>query len=110
MPGRKRAPRQPAELRLRGVRLFKENRPGYISDSAACASIAEKLGFPRFTLREWCIQAERDAGERPGRSSADKARIKELERENKELRTANEILKKASACFAQAELDRPFRR
>ena len=54
-------------------------------------------------LRQWCIQAERDAGERPGRSSADEASIKEL-------RTANEILKKASACFAQAELDRPFRR
>ena len=61
-------------------------------------------------LRQWCLQAERDAGDRPGRSSADKARIKELERENKELRTANEILKKASAYFAQAELDRPFRK
>ena len=100
MPERKHSPRQPAELRVRGVRLVKENRSNYSSDSATCASIAEKLGCSRFTFREWCIQAERDTGERPGRSSADKVRIKELERENKELRTANEILKKASACFA----------
>lgn len=110
MPERKHTPRYPDELRVRGVRLFKENRAAYSSEGAAYASIAEKLGCSRFTLRQWCIQAERDAGERPGRSSADKARIKELERETKELRTANEILKKASACFAQAELDRPFRR
>ena len=102
MPERKHSPRQPDELRVRGVRPFKENRPDYSSDSAAYASIAEKLGCSRFTLRQWCIQTERDAGERPGRSSADKAKIKELERENKELRTANEILKKASAYFAQA--------
>ena len=101
MPERKHSPKQTAELRVRGVRLVKENRPDYSSDSAAYASIAEKLGCSRFTLRQWCIQTERDAGERPGRSSADKAKIKELERENKELRTANEILKKASAYFAQ---------
>ena len=68
----------------------------------------EKLGCSRTTLREWCIQAERDAGERSGWSSTDKARIKELERENKKLRTANAILKKATAYFARAELDRPF--
>ena len=110
MPERKHCPRQPAELLIRGVRLFKENRPDYSSDSAAYASITEKLGCSRFTLRQWCIQAERDAGERPGRSSADKARIKELEREVKESRTANEILKKTPACFAQAKIDRPFRR
>ena len=89
MPDRKCAPRQPAELRVRGVRLFKENRPDCSSCSAAYASIAEKLGCSRFPLREWCIQAEREV---------------------KELRTANEILKKASACFARAELYRTFRR
>ena len=100
MPERKHSPRQPDELRVRGVRPFKENRPDYSSDSAAYASIAEKLGCSRFPLRQWCIQTERDAGERPGRGSADNAKIKELERENKELRTANEILKKASANFA----------
>ena len=61
-------------------------------------------------FREWCIQAERDTGEHPGRNSAAKAGIKELERENNELRSAKEILKKASACFTQTELDHPFRR
>ena len=110
MSERKHTPRYPDELRVRGVRLFKENRSDYSSDSAAYALIAEKLGCSRFPLRQWCIQAEHDAGERPDRSSADRARIKELERGNKELRTANEILKKASAYFAQTELDRPFRR
>jgi len=110
MPERKHSPRQPAEFRARGVRLFKENHPDCSSGSAACASITGKLGCSRFTLREWCIQTERDAGERPDRNSADKARIEELKRENKELRTANEILKMASTCFAQADLDRPFRR
>lgn len=67
MPERKHTPRQPDELRVCGVRLFKENRADYSSDSTAYASIAEKLGCSRFTLREWCIQVERDAGERPGR-------------------------------------------
>ena len=56
------APEQQAELRVREVRLFKENRSNCSSDSAAYTSIAEKLGCSRFTLREWCIQAERDAG------------------------------------------------
>ena len=55
MPERKQSPRQPAELRVRGVRLVKENRSNYSSDSATCASIAEKLGCSRFTFREWCI-------------------------------------------------------
>ena len=79
----------------RGVRLFKENRSDCSNDSVAYASIVEKLGCSRFPLRERCIQTSRDAGERPGRSSADKARTRKLERENKELPTANEILKKA---------------
>ena len=103
-------PRHPAELRVRGVRLVNENRANCSSDSAAYRSIAAKLGCSPSALRGWCIQAERDAGVRPGLRSADKARIKELERENRELRTANEILKKASAYFAQAELDRPLRK
>ena len=60
MPERKHTLRQPDELRVREVRLFKENRAAYSSDSAAYASIAEKLGCSRFTLREWCIQAELD--------------------------------------------------
>ena len=110
MDQRKPTPKYTAEFRERGVRLFREQRPDYASDNKAYRAIAPKLGCSPDTLRAWCIQAARDAGERGGLSTADKARIKELEREVKELRTANEILKKASAYFAQAELDRPFRK
>ena len=70
-------------------------------------SIAAELGCSPSTLRSWCIQAERDAGIRPNLGSADKAQIRELERKNRERRTANEILRKALAYFAQAELDHP---
>jgi transposase-like protein len=68
------------------------------------------LGCSPDSLRVWIRQGQRDGGERPGQTSAEKARIKELEREVRELRQANEILRKASAYFAQAELDRPFRK
>lgn len=97
-------PAYPAELRERGVRLFRENRAGYASDTAAYKAIAPKLGCSPDSLRVWCQQAERDAGRRGGLTSAEKDRIKELEREVRELRQANEILKKASAYFAAAEL------
>ena len=107
---KKHPPAYTAEFRERGVRLYREQRPDYTSDNAAYRAIASKLGCSHDTLRAWCIQAARDAGERSGPSSEETARIKELEREVKELRTANEILKKASAYFAQAELDRPFRK
>ena len=103
-------PTYPAELRERGVRLFQEHRGEYRSDSAAYRAIAPKLGCSPDSLRVWCQRAERDAGERPDLTSEEKAKIKELEREVRELRVANEILKKASAYFAQAELDRPFRK
>jgi transposase len=102
MEQKKSPPKYTAEFRERGVRLFQENRGNYSSDNAAFKAIAPKLGCSPDSLRIWCQQSER--------SSADKDRLKALERENKELRTANEILKKASAYFAQAELDRPFRR
>lgn len=102
--------RYSAEFRERGVRLYFDNRPDYPSDNAAYKAIGGKLGCSADTLRTWCQQAQRDVGERPGLSTQDKARLKELERENRELRQANEILKKASAYFAQAELDRPFKR
>ena len=72
--------------------------------------IAPKLGCSPDSLRVWCQQAERDDGQRAGLTTEEKDRIKDLEREVKELRLANEILKKASAYFAQAELDRPFRK
>jgi len=110
MSTKKPSPQYTAEFRARGVRLFREQRADYASDNAAYRAIASKLGCSHETLRAWCNQAARDAGERDGLTSAEKARIKELEREVKELRTANEILKKASAYFAMAELDRPFRK
>jgi transposase len=76
------------------------------SQWAAIGSIAEKIGCTKETLRKWVRQAERDRGQRPGLTSDERERIKMLERENRELRQANEILRKASAYFAQAELDR----
>ena len=93
-------PRYTAEFRERGVRLFRDHRNDYDSDNAAYRAIASKLGCSKDSLRAWCVQAARDAGERAGPTSEDKARIKALERENRELRQANEILKKASAYFA----------
>jgi transposase len=92
------------------VRLVLETEGQYPSRDAAIKSIAAKLGVGTAqSLRNWVRQAEIDAGARPGTSTAEAARIKELERENAELRRANEILKAASAFFA-AELDRPHRR
>jgi transposase len=87
-----------------------EHRDDYQSEAAALTAIAGKLGCSPDSLRVWMRQVQRDGGERPGQTTAEKARIKELEREVRELRQANEILKKASAYFAQAELDRPFRK
>jgi len=87
-----------------------EHRDEYQSEAAALTAIAGKLGCSPDSLRVWLRQAQRDGGERLGQTTAEKARIKELEREVRELRQANEILKKASAYFAQAELDRPFRK
>ena len=103
-------PKYTPEFRDRGVRLYRDQRPDYASDNAAYTAIASKLGCSPDTLRAWCVRAARDAGERDGMTSEEKARLKALERENKELRQANEILKKASAYFAMAELDRPFRK
>ncbi len=110
MTQRKPTPTYTAEFRTRGVRLFKKNRADYASDNAAYRAISSKLGCSPDSLRAWCRQAERDAGERTGLTSEEKARLKALDRENRELRQAKEILKKASAYFAQAELDRPFKR
>jgi|ERR1700677_1622767 len=101
--------RYPAEVRERAVRLVLEHRGEYESEWAALTSIAQKCGMTAETLRKWVRQTEIDGGRRPGISSADAERIKELERENKELRRANEILKAASAFFAR-ELDPQPRR
>ena len=94
------------EVRERAVRLVFELESGHESQWAAINSIAGKIGCTAETLRRWVRQAERDQGRRPGLSTEERERLKRLERENRELRRANEILRKASAYFAQAELDR----
>lgn len=98
------------EVRERAVRMVREHQDEYTSEWAAIVSIAAKIGCTAETLRRWVRQAQTDEGERAGVPSAERERIKALEREVKELRQANEILRKASAYFAQAELDRPFRK
>ena len=94
------------EVRERAERMVLEHQSAHESQWAAIGSIAEKIGCTSETLRKWVRQAERDQGRRPGLTSAERERLKALERENRELRRANEILRKASAYFAQAELDR----
>jgi transposase len=83
-----------------------EHQDEHNSQWAAIGSIAAKIGCTAETLRKWVRQAERDQGRRPGLTTEERERLKQLERENRELRRANEILRKASAYFAQAELDR----
>ena len=104
-----RAP-YPAKLRERAVRMVREHEGEHASRSAAVRSVPAKVGCHRETLRLWLRQAERDDGVRAGPTSEEKARIRALERENRELRQANEILRRASAYFAMAELDRPLKR
>jgi len=94
------------EVQERAVRMVMEAQGQHDSQWAAMESIAAKIGCTAETLRRWVRQHERDTGQRDGTTSAEAQRIKDLERENRELRKANEILKLASAFFAQAELDR----
>ena len=101
-----RANRFAPEVKARAVRMVREHRSDYPSQWAAITSIAEKIGCTTETLRRWVHEAERDAGARPGLTTDERQRLKALERENLELKRANEILRKASAFFAQAELDR----
>ena len=95
------------EFRDRAVRLVMEHRDEYQSEFAALTAIAGKLGCSPDSLRVWARQVQRDGGDRSGQTSAEKARIKALERENRELRQVNEILRKASAYFAQARARPP---
>jgi transposase-like protein len=97
------------EVRERAVRMVIEHLGDHASQWAAIVSIAAKIGCAAQTLHNWVAQAERDQGRRAGSTTDERERLKALERENRELRQANEILRKASAYFAQAELDRRFR-
>ena len=94
------------EVRERAVRLVLDGQEAHDSQWAAIQSIAGKIGCSPETLQNWVRQAERDQGVRPGLTTDERDRMKDLEREVRELRRANEILRKASAYFAQAELDR----
>lgn len=98
--------RYPPEIRERAVRLVLEHQENYRSEWAALTSIADKIGCTAETLRKWVRRTEVDQGKRAGLTSAERDRLRALERENRELKRANEILRKASAFFAQAELDR----
>jgi transposase len=94
------------EVRQRAVRMVMEHEGAHDSQWAAISSIAAKIGCTPETLRKWVRQSERDGGKRAGLTTNERERLKELERENRELKRANEILRKAAAFFAQAELDR----
>jgi len=95
-----------SEVRERAVRLVLEQQHERGSQWAAMESIAAKIGCTAETLRKWVRRAERDSGQRAGLTSTERERLKALERENRELQRSNEILRKAAAFFAQAELDR----
>src|ERR687884_1372746 len=94
------------EVRERAVRMFFDHQGEHASQAAAIRLIAQKIGCSGETLRGWVRQAERDQGLRAGPTTDERERLRALERENRELRQANEILRKASAYFAMAELDR----
>jgi transposase-like protein len=94
------------EVRERAVRMVFDHTAEYPSQWAAIRSVGEKLGIQTESLRRWVRQAERDTGKRPGLTTSERDEFKRLQRENVELKRANEILKKAAAFFAQAELDR----
>ena len=109
MTNESKSPKFSAEVRERAVRMVFEHRSEHTSQWAAIASIAAKIGCTAQTLNDWVKKAEIDSGRRIGIPTEMAEKMKALERENRELRQANEILRKASAYFAQAELDRRFK-
>ena len=106
----RKSPKFSPEMQERAVRMVFDAKDHYSSQWAARVWIAGQLGCTAETLRRWVRQGERDSGVRPGPTTAEQQRIKDLEREVRELRKTNEILKLASAYFAQAELDRQFKK
>jgi len=100
------AKRYSTEVRERAVRMVLEHQAEHGSQWATIRSVSAKIGCTAQSLHRWVAQAERDHGKRAGLSSAERERLKDLERENRELKRSNEILRKASAYFAQVELDR----
>jgi transposase-like protein len=106
----KTSTRYSPEVRERAVRLVLDHQRNYPSQWSAIESIASKIVCSAETLRKWVRRAKCDSGRSSGPTSDELARLKALERENRELRQANEILRKASAFFAQAELDRPMKK
>ena len=109
MTNHKTSPKFSTEVRERAVRMVIEHRDEHASQWAAIVSIAAKIGCTAQTLNEWLKKAEVDSGSKPGVTTDERERLKALEREVRELRQANEILRKASAYFAQAELDRRWK-
>ncbi|TCT21385.1 transposase [Thiobaca trueperi] len=106
----KTATKYSPEVRERAVRMVREHPGEHDSEWATIVSIAGKIGCTAETLRRWIRQADKNSGQREGVTTAESERVKALEREVRELRQANEILRKASTYFAQAELDRPLKR
>ena len=106
---KRKSPKFSPEVMERAVRMVEESASQHESQWAAIESVAAKIGCTSETLRRWVRQHERDTGQREGGTTAEQERMKALEREVKELRKANEILRLASAFFAQAELDRRFK-
>ena len=109
IPGKPSTRRYTPAEREQAVRLVRQLRSELGTDQGTVARVAKQLGYGVESVRAWVNQADVDGGVRPGTTTEEEARITELEQEVKELRRANEILKKASAYFAQAELDRPPR-
>jgi transposase len=106
----KTQPNYAPEVRQRAVRMVLDHEGDYPSRWAAIESVAKKIGCAPQSLHEWVRKTEVDSGKRAGVPTEMAEKVKALERENRELRQANEILRKATACFVQAELDRPFKK
>lgn len=109
IPGKPSTRRYSPAEREQAVRLVRQLRKELGTDQGVVARVARQLGYGVESVRSWVRQADIDEGERPGTTTADAERMKELEQENRELKRANEILRRASAYFAQAELDRPWK-